>query len=140
MATPDAEKKPAPNVALRDRRVLDRLRNPFGEPSAPIQFKDPSRIARWFNAAIIDDKIFRAKNKGWDLVYEKDLVDKDQVGGYTLDPSGGHIVRGDRGREVLMQMAVYAGYPAALNGLFAAKEVFAERDALAADALATLAV
>lgn len=27
--------------------------------------------------------------------------------------------------EVLMQMAVYAGFPAALNGLFAAKEVFA---------------
>ena len=31
--------------------------------------------------------------------------------------------------EVLMQMAVYAGFPAALNGLFAAREVFAERDA-----------
>ncbi|MCD5987948.1 carboxymuconolactone decarboxylase family protein [Pseudomonas sp. CDFA 553] len=29
--------------------------------------------------------------------------------------------------EVLMQMAVYAGFPAALNGLFAAKEVFANR-------------
>jgi 4-carboxymuconolactone decarboxylase len=29
--------------------------------------------------------------------------------------------------EVIMQMAVYAGFPAALNGLFAAKEVFKER-------------
>lgn len=29
--------------------------------------------------------------------------------------------------ETIMQMAVYAGFPAALNGLFAAKEVFAER-------------
>jgi 4-carboxymuconolactone decarboxylase len=29
--------------------------------------------------------------------------------------------------EVIMQMAVYAGFPAALNGLFAAKAVFAER-------------
>jgi 4-carboxymuconolactone decarboxylase len=29
--------------------------------------------------------------------------------------------------EVLMQMAVYAGFPAALNGLFAAREVFAQR-------------
>ncbi|MCR8549297.1 carboxymuconolactone decarboxylase family protein [Salipiger sp. P9] len=27
--------------------------------------------------------------------------------------------------EILMQMAVYAGFPAALNGLFAAKEVYA---------------
>lgn len=33
--------------------------------------------------------------------------------------------------EVMMQMAVYAGFPAALNGLFAAKEVFAARDAAA---------
>ena len=31
--------------------------------------------------------------------------------------------------ETIMQMAVYAGFPAALNGLFAAKEVFAQRDA-----------
>ena len=30
--------------------------------------------------------------------------------------------------EVMMQMAVYAGFPAALNGLFAAKEVFAARE------------
>ncbi|MCY1538677.1 4-carboxymuconolactone decarboxylase [compost metagenome] len=28
--------------------------------------------------------------------------------------------------EVIMQMAVYAGFPAALNGLFAAKDVFSE--------------
>ncbi len=28
--------------------------------------------------------------------------------------------------EVIMQMAVYAGFPAALNGLFTAKEVFAD--------------
>lgn len=27
--------------------------------------------------------------------------------------------------EILMQMSVYAGFPAALNGLFAAQEVFA---------------
>lgn len=31
--------------------------------------------------------------------------------------------------EILMQMSVYAGFPAALNGLFAAKEVFAQRAA-----------
>lgn len=30
--------------------------------------------------------------------------------------------------EVIMQMAVYAGFPAAINGLSAAKEVFRERD------------
>jgi 4-carboxymuconolactone decarboxylase len=30
--------------------------------------------------------------------------------------------------ETIMQMAVYAGFPAALNGLFVAKDVFGERD------------
>jgi 4-carboxymuconolactone decarboxylase len=29
--------------------------------------------------------------------------------------------------EVILQMAVYAGFPAALNGMFVAKEVFASR-------------
>jgi 4-carboxymuconolactone decarboxylase len=31
--------------------------------------------------------------------------------------------------EIMIQMAVYAGFPAALNGMFAAKEVFDQRDA-----------
>jgi 4-carboxymuconolactone decarboxylase len=30
--------------------------------------------------------------------------------------------------EVIMQMAVYAGFPAALNGLVAAKDVFSDRE------------
>lgn len=30
--------------------------------------------------------------------------------------------------ETMIQMAVYAGFPAALNGMFAAKEVFDERE------------
>ncbi len=30
--------------------------------------------------------------------------------------------------EVIIQMAVYAGFPAALNGLYAAREVFGERE------------
>ena len=34
--------------------------------------------------------------------------------------------------EVIIRMAVYAGFPAALNGMFTAKQVFAERDLLKA--------
>jgi len=34
----------------------------------------------------------------------------------------------DEVTEIIMQMAVYAGFPAALNGLFAAKDVFSVRD------------
>ncbi|HWW03650.1 carboxymuconolactone decarboxylase family protein [Collimonas sp.] len=36
--------------------------------------------------------------------------------------------------ETIIQMALYAGFPAALNGMFAAKEVFAEHDKLARSA------
>ena len=36
--------------------------------------------------------------------------------------------------EVIIQTALYAGFPAALNAAFAAKEVFAERDAADASA------
>ncbi len=36
--------------------------------------------------------------------------------------------------EILMQMAVYAGFPAAINGLAAARDVFARRDAADAEA------
>ncbi len=32
--------------------------------------------------------------------------------------------------EVIMQMSIYAGFPAALNGLFAAKEVFEQKGLL----------
>jgi 4-carboxymuconolactone decarboxylase len=32
-------------------------------------------------------------------------------------------------REIILQQAVYAGFPAALNGVGVAREVFAERDA-----------
>lgn len=31
--------------------------------------------------------------------------------------------------ETILQMALYAGFPAALNGMFAAKAVFADQDA-----------
>ncbi|GAA2835001.1 4-carboxymuconolactone decarboxylase [Aminobacter aminovorans] len=34
--------------------------------------------------------------------------------------------------ETIMQMAVYAGFPAALNGLFAAREVFQQEHSLGA--------
>ena len=39
--------------------------------------------------------------------------------------------------ELMMQMAVYAGFPAALNGLFTAQEGFQERGLTLADATTT---
>lgn len=90
---------PRPRVNVLDRR----LNNPFGEPATPIDLKDHTLRARWFNRAIIADKIWRAKQKGWLPVRPEDLIDPDQIGGYTRSPDG-FVARGDRGDEVLMAM------------------------------------
>jgi hypothetical protein len=95
---------PAPALSDARIKVLERrLQNPLGESSAPIDLKDRSLVCRWFNAAISSDKVWRAKNKGWEPVRPEDLVDPDQVGGFTKSPEG-YVTRGDRGQEILMQM------------------------------------
>ncbi len=84
--------------------VLERrLQNPFGEPSSPIDLTKPGMIPRWFNGAIINDKVWRAKQKGWIPVRPSDVADQDQIGGTNVSPDG-FVVRGDRGQEVLMMM------------------------------------
>jgi len=90
-------------VLLSDPRYKARLDNPFGQPSAPIELKDDTRECRWFNAAIQEDHIWRNKRKGWDQVTPADVSDLEQLGGYSVSPEG-FIVRGERGREILMSM------------------------------------
>lgn len=58
--------------------------------------------------------------------------------GYAKDQLKAHINNAlnadctkDEIVEVIMQMSIYAGFPAALNGLFIAKEVFEARGLLA---------
>src|SRR5690242_6457010 len=78
-----------------DPRYRDRLRNVFGQPSAPIDLKDDTRECRWFNAAIQTDHIWRNIRKGWDKVRPSDVKDLEQIGGYT-ESVDGYIVRGER--------------------------------------------
>jgi len=92
--------KRRPRVSVLERRV----QNPFGSPSVEIELKDRSLKPRWFNNAIIADKVWRAKNDGWRVVLPDEVQDLEQIGAYGLAPSGGHIVRGTRGDEVLMVM------------------------------------
>lgn len=91
------------DVILSDPRYRARIDNPFGQPSSPILLKDDSRECRWFNAAIMNDHIWRNKRKGWDQVRLEDVVDPEQIGGYTLSPEG-YVTRGERGQEILMSM------------------------------------
>src|SRR5262245_34188460 len=88
-----------PRVTVRERR----LQNPFGSPSEEVALKDRTRVGRWFNGAIMTDKIWRAKRDGWQPVRPDELVDVDQVGGFATSPEG-YVTRGERGQEVLMSM------------------------------------
>lgn len=91
------------DVLLSDPRYKARLDNPNGQPSAPIGLVKKDWEARWFNAAIQTDHIWRNKRKGWDQVRPADVEDLEQIGGYSVSPEG-FITRGERGQEILMMM------------------------------------
>lgn len=99
MAKKETTGEKSPRVTVLERR----LQNPFGEPSAPVEYKDPRRVGRWFNSSIVADKIWRAKHNGWTPTRPEDVVDLDQIGGYVVSPDN-VITRGERGQEVLMWM------------------------------------
>lgn len=101
----DASIDQIPETQPLDRiRILERrLANPNGQSTAPIDLKDPALVCRWVNSAIAADKVWRAKQQGWQPVRPEELADLDQVGGFTKSPDG-FVTRGDRGQEVLMSM------------------------------------
>lgn len=95
---------PAPAAVKAKHRieVLERrLQNPRGAGSPVIVLTVKGMVCRWFNAAIGADKIWRAKQDGWEPVTPDMLADKDQVGGFGTSPEG-YVTRGERHQEVLM--------------------------------------
>jgi len=88
-----------PKISVLERR----LQNPFGEPSAPVSFKEPGWTGRWFNAAKGADHIWRNLQKGWVKVRPDELSDIEQIGVYSTTPDG-YVARGDRQQEMLMKM------------------------------------
>jgi hypothetical protein len=88
-----------PNVQVLQRR----LSRPFGAPSTKVKLTEDGWDARWFNAAIAADHIWRAKEQGWQGVVPAELADPDQIGGYQVSPDG-YVVRGDKGQELLMKL------------------------------------
>jgi len=86
-----------------DPRYRRGIESPFGLASEQIRLKEPGWYVRWVNAAIINDKVWRAKNVGYDNVRPDDLADQEQLGMVKVNEAG-HIVRGERGAEVLMKI------------------------------------
>jgi len=102
--TPPAAKSDEPLFQKPRVEVLQRrLQSPFGAPSTKVRLKEDGWDARWFNAAIAADHIWRAKEQGWQGVRPAELADPDQIGGHTVSPDG-FVVRGDKGQELLMKL------------------------------------
>lgn len=91
---------PKPRVSVLERR----LKNPFGEPSSPIDLKDRAMTCRVFNKGVNPQQMYRAKNLGWEYVTPDMIADVDQAGGFTVSTDGTRMVRGLREEEVLMYM------------------------------------
>jgi hypothetical protein len=102
MAKTDEQKPKRPSISILERRAQGV--NVHGSGSPIIELKDPGWSVRWFNAEIKADHIWAAKNqKGWESVRPEELKDPEQVGGFQTSPEG-FVVRGERGRELLMKM------------------------------------
>lgn len=93
---PDA---PRPRVSVIDRRI----QNPFGQPSAAVRLKDPEMEPRWFNTALRADRVWLAKEQGWQGVTPEMLADAEQIGAFKVSANG-YVCRGEREQEVLMFM------------------------------------
>lgn len=98
----DPKPLPAPPKAKHRIEVLERrLQNPRGQGAPAIALTLGGMVPRWFNGAISADKIWRAKQDGWEPVTPDLLADKEQIGGFQTSPDG-YVTRGERQQEVLM--------------------------------------
>jgi hypothetical protein len=99
--TQEAVKK-RPTIEILERRAKGIGVHGTGTPS--IQLREPGFDCRWFNSEVSPDHVWRAKNqKGWENVTPAELADPEQIGGFQTSPDG-FVVRGEKGREVLLKM------------------------------------
>jgi len=78
-------------------------RTVFDHTSGAVRFADDRLVGRWFNQAVNDQQIYRARQRGWIPVTPEMVSDLEQLGVYQTNDSG-HVVRGQRGQEHLMAM------------------------------------
>ena len=101
-----AEKAPQPGDALKRRvrsvAVANRIKNPLGSPSLAIPVRDPDLVVRVVDSQLRSGRVHEVVTKGWEPVDPGDLVGKPEDYGFAVQD--GRVVRGERGRDVLMKM------------------------------------
>jgi hypothetical protein len=90
--------KHVPRVTILERR----LQNPFGEGSTPIRLKEPGWALHIFDTSRPGRFHYAKREKGWEPVTPEDLEGSPEDQGFDI--LDGKVVRGERGKEVLMKM------------------------------------
>lgn len=91
-----------PQISVIERRLQGP--NVFRASSAPIPLKDPKKwTLRWENTEIATDHLWNIiHNLGWTYAEVEDLAcPLEEISAFFQD---GKIVRGERGKEILMKM------------------------------------
>lgn len=83
--------------------VQNRIAHPFGAPSLDIPLKSRGLVVRVVDAQLRAGRVHEMVQKGWTFVTPADLAGAPEDFGFTVEAD--RIVRGERGREVLMKMA-----------------------------------
>lgn len=87
-----------PHISVIERR----LQNPFGIRSVPIELKEKGWTVRSFNNAIRPNKVWEAKQLGWQAIGKDEPADVEQMAGFKW--ADGYWVMGERQQEVLLKM------------------------------------
>jgi len=82
--------------------VQRRLKNPLGSPSVVIPMKDRDMVVRVVDSLLRAGRVAEMRAKGWELVDPGDISGNPEDFGFGLQD--GRVVRGERGRDVLMKM------------------------------------
>lgn len=92
---------PKKNISVIERRLQSE--SALQMESAPIPLKEKGWRVRWMNAEVSTDRVWNAANRlGWQYAAPEDLDCRlEEIGVAERD---GRVVRGERGKEVLMKM------------------------------------
>ena len=87
-----------PRVTILERR----LQNPFGDGSPTVRLKEPGWALHIFDTSRPGRFHYAKREKGWEPVRPDELDGAPEDQGF--DVLDGKVVRGERGKEVLMKM------------------------------------
>jgi hypothetical protein len=95
---------PVPRVQVfeRDQIFQRRLENPFGDGSPTVRLKEAGWALHIFDTSRPGRFHYARREKGWEPVAPEEL--DGSANDYGFDVLDGKVVRGERGKEILMKM------------------------------------